>query len=131
MFRLCAIIGKLVTDLYGLRPIDKKTRLDLTHKHRNVLAEWRQEVTKSLGFDFPHNGPTIVQQQHIIPMLTYYHVIILLYRPFLIDIFSEVPSDRDRMKEHVQECLEASMSIVEIVGRLYEKASSFHALWVG
>jgi hypothetical protein len=129
------IIGKLLKDLYGLHPLGKSMRLSLTDNHERVLEEWRQEVANTFGFDFPYRSLSstanpLVCKETLALTLTYYHVIILLYRPFLLDTFSEDPVERDRMKEHVQACIESCMNIVESISHLYDKDRSFHALWV-
>ena len=100
-----------------------------------MLEQWRQEVIKYFGFDFPYKRQPglldlVVRKQIVALTFTYYHVIILLYRPFLLDTFSDVPSEREIMINHVQGCLEASVSIIELLDRLYEKDKSFHTLWV-
>ena len=112
-----------------------KTRLALTDKHQHSLEQWRQAVATLSGLDFPHEQPSssigpIVRNQNAALSLTYYHVAILLYRPFLLDTFSDIHFERARMKDHVQHCLDACMSIVEIVERLYENDPVFRARWV-
>jgi hypothetical protein len=110
-------------------------RLTSAEKYRNELEQWRQEVASLLDFDFPSARPTpqhslFVRKQSLALKLTFYHVMILIHRPFLLDTFSEIPSERLKMKEHTQVCLDASMAICKIVGRLQERDRCFQALWV-
>lgn len=111
-------------------------RLTSTENYRKVLEQWRQEVASLLEFHFP-SARTIpipslcVRKQGLALKLTYYHVMILIHRPFLLDTSSDVPSQRLIMKEHVRAYLDASMAICKIVSHLHGRDQYFQALWVG
>ena len=82
-------------------------RLTFTENYRKELEQCRQEVTSLPEFDFPsaHTIPVpnpFVRKQGLALKLTYYHLMILIYRPSLPDAFSDVPSERLIMKEHVK-----------------------------
>jgi hypothetical protein len=111
-------------------------RLTSAQKYRYELEQWRQEVASLLGFDFPSGRTTpthslFVRKQSLALKLTYYHVMILIHRPFLLNTLSDVPSERLKMKEHIQLCLDASMAICAIVSRLHGRDQCFQALWFG
>lgn len=137
--RLVRIISRVLRDLYSIRPISTSKRVVLASKHNDALKDWRKEIAFFLdisGLSASFMKP-IYQRQINVLNFAYWHAMILVNRPFLLSNFArlqQAPSSPDaarkaRTSPGVQECLQAAMSIVETVNRLFQAEQLFQGYW--
>ncbi|KAF2997011.1 hypothetical protein E8E14_004293 [Neopestalotiopsis sp. 37M] len=137
--RLARIISGVLRDLYSIRPISASKRLTLATRHTAALKDWRKEIAYFLdvnGLSASFMKP-IYQRQINVLNFAYWHAMILTNRPFLLSNFArlqQAPLSSDAAKKArtspgVQECLQAAMSIVETVNRLFQADQLFRGYW--
>lgn len=68
---------------------------------------------------------------------TYWHAIILTYRPFLLNEFIRlsrplriVEDELTQTQESVQQCLMAAMDTVDLIDKITQSRQMFRAFWV-
>ena len=142
-FRLARILAKIVRDLYAIKPISASRRALVTERISRELSDWRVDLAHFL--DAPLRSPpllgTIFQRQRNVLNLTYWHAIILTYRPYLLTNLARL-SRRDRtdtdstpafnaeIEESVKQCLGAAMNTVETIDEITSTSKFFRAFWV-
>ena len=139
--RLSKIISHILRDLYAIRPPSLPTRVALTAKYSDELANWRNSLSRFLDADGVDTSLLIplFQRQRNVLNLAYYHALILVYRPFLLSNFASLNSQSRRsrgapgtpdMEKNVSACLDAAMNVTLIVNELTEGKQIFRAFWV-
>lgn len=116
-------------------------RLSLSATYTNQLLEWRQGLSRFLdadGVDASLLIPLFQRQRNVLN-LAYYHAMILVHRPFLLNNFASlnsrgsrrqrIPQDDD-IDKNVDHCLLAAVKITDIVNELTEARQIFRAFWV-
>lgn len=142
--RLARILGRIVRDLYSIKPISTSRRALVTERISRDLSDWRVELAPFLDSapspNFFQLLP-ILQRQRNVLNLTYWHAIILTYRPYVLSNMSrltrrelagaETVVDSDpQTDEGVKQCLAAAMSTVRTVEEISSGSQFFRAFWV-
>lgn len=138
--KLARIIASILRGLYSIKPISSDRRNMLIERVSKELSDWR--VSISIFLDTDRNKlasqPTIVQRQRNVVNLTYWHAIILTYRPFVLENFlhsvrgdgihgqEETTSD----DESVQQCLGAALNTTKTIDEMTKHKQMFRAFWV-
>jgi len=126
-------------------------RLALTEKYTADLHAWRRNLTRFLdASDLPSSLLIpIYQRQRNVLNLAYYHVVLLVHRPFLLSSFAalqnydspstitshlnpteqrEPAPNAPNVQENIQQCLDAAMGIVRVVDEM-NNSQIFRAFW--
>ena len=133
----------ILRQLYPLKPITADHRSDLTAQISDNLAEWRSNLSSFLdteNFSASLFLP-IVQRQRNVLNLTYWHAVILTYRPFLLNNFGENGPSRGLSDDNllvdgcqtegsVQQCLQSAMKTVEVISQMTQAGQMYRAFWV-
>jgi hypothetical protein len=97
---------------------------------------WHNEVRPFIEQDLAPL-PKVFQAQIIGLRISYQEMLVLLFRPFLLDDFEhhhyvdENGLDlRERSKEKVKQCLNAAWAITEIINELSQRPDNFRSSWV-
>ncbi|KAK7429404.1 hypothetical protein QQZ08_003996 [Neonectria magnoliae] len=137
-----AHINKIVRDLYSIKPISASRRSVLTERISKDLSDWRVEFSRFLDADF--FGTSLVvpifQRQRNVLNLTYWHAIILTYRPFVLSSLARLSrrgasaaSEEDAQaqdEESVRQCLVAAMDTVKTMDDMTQSRQMFGAFWI-
>ncbi|KAJ3577772.1 hypothetical protein NPX13_g2793 [Xylaria arbuscula] len=139
--KLARIIGRIVRQLYSIQPISADRRTVLTERISKDLSDWRVESSRFLDADFSISSiPPIYPRQRNVLNLTYWHAIILAYRPIVLSNFTRFlhnqnatrheTSDDTEAEESVQQCVSAALSTVRTVDEMVRNAQMFRAFWI-
>lgn len=133
-------MSKIVRDLYSIKPISTSRRWTLTERVARDLSDWRVELSRFLDADTLNTSlaPPIFQRQRNVLSLTYWHAIILTYRPLVLSSFARmsrkgVKEAREdvQTEESVRQCLMAAMNTVNRIDEITQTRQMFRAFWVG
>lgn len=103
------------------------------------LSNWRTELARFLDVD---NFSTaflipIYQRQRNVLNLTYWHAVILSYRPFVLRSLARLPEakegdtgSQDITAQSLKECLDAAMQTVNTINEITASRQLFRAFWV-
>ncbi|KAI0023666.1 transcriptional regulatory protein GAL4 [Xylariomycetidae sp. FL0641] len=137
--KIARIIGKIVRDLYSIKPISSGRRAVLTERVSKDLSDWRVEMARFLDAD-PFSTSLLLpifQRQRNVLNLTYWHAIILTYRPIVLSNFTwhlqqgrNPNSNSAETEESVQQCLRAAMDTVKTVDSMTQNRQIFRAFWI-
>ncbi|CAK7237640.1 hypothetical protein SBRCBS47491_010056 [Sporothrix bragantina] len=132
--KLARIINRLLRNLYSIRPISAESRAVLAAQIADDLARWRSDLARFLDADLFSISLLIpiFQRQRNVLNLTYWHAVILTYRPFVLNnnssssngITDNVDDDK------VQKCLSAAMSIANTIREIVESRQLTAAFWI-
>lgn len=140
MKRLARIMSKIVRDLYSIKPISTSRRWTLTERIARDLSDWRVDLSRFLDAD---NFSTslavpIFQRQLNVLSLTYWHAIILTYRPLVLSSFARLSRkgatgavEDVQTEESVRQCLMAAVNTVKRIDEITQTRQMFRAFWVG
>lgn len=107
------------------------------------MSDWRVALAQFLdapALSPPLLGPIFHRQRNVLN-LTYWHAIILTYRPYLLNNLARL-SRRDgttmdsstafnaEIEESVKQCLVAAMNTVETIDEITSTSKFFGAFWV-
>lgn len=139
--KLARILDGILRDLYPIRPLSTKDRLALTSPYTIKLKKWYDEYD-----DFLDNRRInaalllpIYQRQRNVLNLAYWHATILAHRPFLLRKLERRQIGRnaapnatidDYVDVHISLCIDAAMSICNLVTELIDTKVMFKAFWV-
>ncbi|KAI1746498.1 transcriptional regulatory protein GAL4 [Xylaria castorea] len=138
---LARIIGRIVRELYSIQPISAGRRTVLTERISKDLSDWRVEVSRFLDADFniPSLPPIYPRQRNVLN-LTYWHAIILAYRPIVLSNFTRFlhnhnhtrqgSRDDAEAEESVQQCVRAALRTVKTVDEMARNSQMFRAFWI-
>ncbi|KAI0530373.1 transcriptional regulatory protein GAL4 [Xylaria digitata] len=139
--KLARIIGRIVRELYSIRPISVGRRTVLTERISKDLSDWRVEFSRFLDADFniPLLPPIYPRQRNVLN-LTYWHAIILAYRPIVLSNFTRFLHNRNSTRrganddaeaeESMQQCVHAALSTVRTVDEMVRNSQMFRAFWI-
>ncbi|KAK5937309.1 hypothetical protein PMZ80_010315 [Knufia obscura] len=114
-------------------------RVALTEGISKDLSIWRAELARFLDADSFSTSLLIpiFQRQRNVLNLTYWHAVILTYRPFILSNFirlsqrgSSASNENPQAEESVQQCLMAAMNTVNTIDDMTENRQMFPAFWV-
>ncbi|KAI1273461.1 transcriptional regulatory protein GAL4 [Xylaria sp. FL0933] len=141
--KLARIIGKIVRELYSIQPISAGRRTVLTERTSKNLSDWRVECSTFLDADFNIPSlPSIYLRQRNVLNLTYWHAIILAYRPIMLGNFTRFPhnhnhnytrqrtSDEAEAEESIHQCVRAALKTVRTVDEMVRNSQMFRAFWI-
>lgn len=130
---------KIVRDLYSIKPISASRRLLLTERISKSLSDWRVKLARFLDADIFSSSLLVplFQRQRNVLNLTYWHAIILTYRPLMLSNFARLlhqgmgaGDDEDQAEESVRQCLMAAMNTVNTIEKISQTRQMFRAFWV-
>ncbi|KAI1420474.1 transcriptional regulatory protein GAL4 [Xylaria sp. FL1777] len=139
--KLARIIGRIVRELYSIQPISVGRRTMLTERISKDLSDWRVEFSRFLDADFniPSLPPIYPRQRNVLN-LTYWHAIILAYRPIVLSNFTRFlqnhnhirqgTSDNAEAEESMQQCVRAALNTVRTVDEMVQNSQMFRAFWI-
>jgi hypothetical protein len=130
----------VLRNLYSVRQPSTANRSGLILEFSQKLKAWWAEVPDFVSKAYPAPLIALFQRQRDVLNITYWHTIILVHRPLLLLDLSPVSSrtgrggetdpPRQQIKDSVEECLRASMNIVDTVDRLSTSGQMFRSFWV-
>jgi hypothetical protein len=134
------VIGKILTNLYSIKPISATRRIAAVEEILQDLKNWRAELTRFLDVDKFSTSFLIplFQRQRNVLNLTYWHAVILSHRPFVLGSLARLsqPTKGDvrcedaRTEDTLKECLDAAMNTVNTINEITESRQFFRAFWV-
>ena len=131
--RMAMILGAAVRDLYGIRPQSLEKRLALARKHHNSLKILAHANSAFLAQDL-NNIRILFRQQVFGAKLSHSHLVIVLFRPFLLHNPSsddEInPVLREEHENNVLECLRAAMEMTDYLNAIFAVSQFFNGSWV-
>ncbi|KAL1899117.1 hypothetical protein Sste5346_003039 [Sporothrix stenoceras] len=131
--KLAQIINRLLRSLYSIKPISADKRAALAAQIADDLTNWRSDLARFLDADLFSISQLIpiFQRQRNVLNLTYWHAVILTYRPFVLhngDVSST--TDGPTADEKVQKCLSAAMNIANTIREIVESRQLTAAFWI-
>lgn len=128
--RLGRILSKILRRLYGIKPLDRAARHQVISEIGAEIDSWRDDLPAFLNpekVDSRLLKPLFQRQSNLLTIASG-HARILLYRPCF---FSDHPPTSERLgtQANVQKCVDAAMSIVEVVDRMVEANQFYAASW--
>jgi hypothetical protein len=111
-------------------------------QYTEQLRSWRAGVSDFL--DPPARAAPLIpifQRQKNVLNLAYWHTMILMHRPFLLQKFTQLrnstePSQNDgwgselQIEQSIHECVQAATNIVQMVDEMVQTRQLFRAFWV-
>ncbi|KAL3425254.1 fungal specific transcription factor domain-containing protein [Phlyctema vagabunda] len=133
---LSKIVSHILHDLYALRPPSSANRVILAGRYTKDLLEWRKSLSRFLDAENVDTSLLLplFQRQRNVLNLGYYHALILIHRPFILNNFASLNGRSKRAgsvnkDKNVAECLNAAMNVATIVNELAEGQQMFKAFW--
>lgn len=129
----------ILRDIYSIKPISVSRRACLIGKASKDLMDWRVELAQFLDPDYLNASLLIpiYQRQRNVLNLTYWHALILAYRPFVLSNFTRHAQHSRgggvhdlQTEESVQQCLKAAMNTVNTIDQITLNRQMFRAFWV-
>jgi len=130
--RLARIISRILNDLYSIKPLSLSRRAVFIEAIAKELDDWRGELDRFLDADYPNSSLLIpiYQRQRNILNLTYWHALILTYRPFVLNKPSSPGVENLQIEEGVHQCLKAALNTVYTIDEITQDRQMFRAFWV-
>jgi hypothetical protein len=140
--RLYRILSMVLRDLYSIHPVSATSQHTLATRYAQRLKQWRDEIPGFLQVYSNNPAPLIpiFQRQRDVLNITYWHALIVIFRPLLLQNFAQIQgsnrgrdqhSHRSQIESSVSECLQAAMCIVQIVDQMLRSGLMFRCFWVG
>ncbi|KAH8172182.1 fungal specific transcription factor domain-containing protein [Sarocladium implicatum] len=141
--KLARILSKIIRDLYSIKPISANRRALVTERISKDLSDWRVDLSQFLDMQDGSSSllAPIFQRQRNVLNLTYWHAIILTYRPFVLNNLAQLArrggvgatdvagSDLE-IEESVKQCLVAAMSTVKTIDDIASGSNFFRSFWI-
>ncbi|KAI1114055.1 transcriptional regulatory protein GAL4 [Nemania sp. NC0429] len=139
--KLARIIGRVVRELYSVQPISAGRRTVLTERISKDLSDWHVEFSRFLDAEFnTPSCPEIYLRQRNVLNLTYWHAIILAYRPIVLSNFTRFlhrhshtlqgTGNDAEVEEGIQQCVRAALSTAMAVDEMVRNSQIFRAFWI-
>ncbi|OJD37982.1 c6 transcription factor [Diplodia corticola] len=131
--KLTRIVGRAAKEQYTMPSRTETERLSAASKHNRDLRAWKAELPAYLsGAIRPSSLIPIFRRQSTVLKLAYAHAVMLVNRPFLLNLSkhgyhstSPNPATRDR----VEECLAAARTAIEMVLNYITEGQPFSSFW--
>lgn len=129
----------ILHDIYSIKPISASRRAMVISEVSKELNNWRAELARFLYPDYLSSSLLIpiFQRQRNVLNLTYWHALILTYRPFVLSNFARESQHTHgvgnldlQTEESVQQCLKAAMNTVDTIDAITRDHQMFRAFWV-
>ncbi|KAH8712029.1 fungal-specific transcription factor domain-containing protein [Phaeosphaeriaceae sp. PMI808] len=128
--KLAQISEKISREVYSIKAIPNRTRLEASHRLGAELRQWKSALPPFLGAINPSSLITSFRRQATALKLSYCHAVMLAHRPFLLkSSFRNDEEMRMLAKESLTECISAAQSVLEAVDRMACEGRLFHAFW--
>ncbi|KAJ0415653.1 fungal-specific transcription factor domain-containing protein [Aspergillus carlsbadensis] len=136
-YKLHHIVSLILRDLYSIRPLSIQTQCALAMQYSKMVQEWRGTLPSFLSLDTPECIPLIAifQRQRDVLNVSYWHALIIIYRPLLLRKFALVQRGRDDpspdlgIESSIIECLAAALRITEKVEEMFKSRMMFRSFW--
>ena len=128
---LAMVLGGIIRDLYCVRQPPFEKRLEIAQKHQDKLAAAGAQFSSFTNSD-TSNARVLFSRQQLGIKLAYAHILIVLFRPFLLDTPESGVSFelRGKYEDKIVECLKAALGITGYIDKLCEGDPFFEAAWV-
>ncbi|KAK0627997.1 putative transcriptional regulatory protein [Lasiodiplodia hormozganensis] len=131
--KLTRIVGRAAKEQYTMPSRTESERLASASKHNKDLRNWKAELPAYLsGAIRPSSLIPIFRRQSTVLKLAYAHAVMLVNRPFLLNLskygyhsMSPNPATRDC----VEECLAAARTAIEMVLNYITEGQPFSSFW--
>jgi hypothetical protein len=127
---------KILVNLYNIRKPSIAQRFTLASSLAQELNQWQDETMPFIDLD-PAPLSENLRHQILGLRLRLQEILVLLFRPFLLDDFEhhryqdENGYDLDqKSRENVQRCLQAALAVTDIVNEMATRPCDFGASWV-
>ncbi|KAK5175412.1 uncharacterized protein LTR77_000551 [Saxophila tyrrhenica] len=141
-FNLARIVKSILRELYPLSPISADQQTVLTCQFSQELGNWRNSLAAFLdtgGVNASWLLP-IVQRQRNVLNLTYWHAVILIHRPFLLNnlaskwqtnviVDRHFQADEQQTVESAQQCLASAMATVNTINDMMQSRQISGVFW--
>ncbi|KAL7628833.1 hypothetical protein AAE478_000348 [Parahypoxylon ruwenzoriense] len=130
----------VLREFYSLRTPSSKERIELAEKFTGELKQWRMDMSLLLDYQGASQSlllPLFRRQRNVLN-LAYWHTLLLIHRPFLLDNFAslsnystiraKLPNHED-FENNVKQCLDAAIRITKITEELEERNQLHRAFW--
>ncbi|KAL2856506.1 fungal-specific transcription factor domain-containing protein [Aspergillus pseudoustus] len=137
-FKLHLILSEVLRDLYGIDRQSIGEQCTLAVKYAQMIRGWYSTVPRFLATDSQDSVPLIpiFQRQRDVLSVSYWHALIILYRPLLLQQFMARPSHSEaaapldqRITSMVSDCLDAALHIVNKVDDMVDSGVIFRSFW--
>lgn len=121
--------------MYSIKPISAERRAELAAQIADDLTSWRSDLARFLDADLFSISLLIpiFQRQRNVLNLTYWHTMILTYRPFVLhngDVSATGNRADGTVDDKVQKCLSAAMNIANTIREIVESRQLTAAFWI-
>ncbi|KAL2793422.1 fungal-specific transcription factor domain-containing protein [Aspergillus keveii] len=136
-YKLHHIVSLILRDLYSIRPLSIQTQCSLAMQYSKMVQEWRGTLPSFLSLNTPESIPLIAifQRQRDVLNISYWHALIIIYRPLLLRKFALVQRGRDDtltdldIESSVNECLVPALRVTEKVEEMFKSRMMFRSFW--
>ncbi|KAJ5333826.1 uncharacterized protein N7506_007609 [Penicillium brevicompactum] len=135
--KLAQITGKILSNLYSIKPIPAARQVAAVKEISHELSDWRTELSRFLDVDTVSTSlflPIFQRQRNVLNM-TYWHAIILTHRPYVLSSSarlsqSDEQNDHDiQQNESLRKCLDAAMMTANTISEITESRQLYRAFW--
>lgn len=133
--KLAIMINKITQSFNTINKPSIATRFSISDLIMAEAQAWRDEIAHFIDLDLAPLS-RIFQAQIIGLRLSYQEMLVLLFRPFLLDDFEnhhyvdENGHDlSQKSKDKVAQCLKAAWAITEIINELCQRPDNFRTFW--
>ncbi|KAH7317105.1 fungal-specific transcription factor domain-containing protein [Stachybotrys elegans] len=126
--KIAQFLDETSREVYSLRPMSEADRLAAAQRLTYRLHAWRRELPPYLGTVRPSSLIPIFGRQATALKLAYFHAVMHVNRPFLLD--QAGGADGVESRERVTECIEVAKAALETIDAMFSnKAVPFCILW--
>ncbi|KAI1498282.1 hypothetical protein F5X99DRAFT_394186 [Biscogniauxia marginata] len=136
--KISRIIGSVLREFYSLRTPSSVERIELAAKFTNELKQWREDMSTLLDRGALQSLlPPLFRRQRNVLNLAYWHTLLIVHRPFLLNNFANLSNYSTARKnkahkgveQNVKQCLDAAMQITKLIQELEEGNQLHKAFW--
>lgn len=135
MLRLARIISSICHDFYPTHPVSYDDQVVYAERLNLELHDWKNALPTFLDPAKVH--PSILipifRRQSTVLNLAYAHALILANRPFSLSNFADLTQSaspvRSGVEEHVTECIDAALLVVNTLNDFVEQGAMHRTFW--